>query len=879
MPEAFDIRKVSGLSEAQAAQRLKEDGHNELPSTRRRSVFAIAFEVVREPMFLLLVSCGAIYLLMGREHVGDALMLLSFVFVVMGITIVQERRTERALEALRDLSSPRALVIRGGQQMRIAGREVVRGDVVILSEGDRVPADGTLLHAMNLSVDESLLTGESVPVRKAAASGQTVMGRPGGDDLPFVYSATLVTRGQGVAEVQATGMRTEIGRIGKALQTLGSEQTLLQRETGRLVRNLAILGLSLCALVVVVYGLTRGNTATVWEEGLLAGITMAMATLPEEFPVVLTIFLALGAWRISQRRVLTRRMPAIETLGAATVLCVDKTGTLTLNRMSVSRLLAGGQSFDTDDPSQKALPEAFHEILEFGILAGKRNPFDPMEKALRQVGHERLASTEHLHANWTLVHEYPLSPQLLALSRVWKSPQGKDFVVATKGAPEAIADLCHLDETQRRALAGHVAAMADDGLRVIGVAKAHFQGDALPDRQHDFHFEFLGLVGLADPVRPTVPEAIKECYTAGIRVVMITGDYPGTAQSIGRRIGLKSVQEMITGRELEQMSDEDLHRRIPNVSIFARVAPEQKLRIVNALKANRQIVAMTGDGVNDAPALKSAHIGIAMGGRGTDVAREASALVLLDDEFSAIVQAVRQGRRIFDNIKKAVFYIFAIHVPIAGLSLIPVFFADCPLILLPVHIVFLELIIDPACSVVFEAENAEPNVMTRPPRNPKERLFGIRSIWLSLIQGSSVLGILLAVFGVSRLLGQTHENSRALTFTTLVVANVCLILTNRSWSRTIVGMFRVPNSALWWVLGGAAAFLGLVLYVPFLRRLFHFANLHAIDLAICLAAGVVSILWFEALKLLGGRRGFPSPARSQGPGAGTPSGPQEPISP
>jgi Ca2+-transporting ATPase len=828
---------------------MAEDGPNELPSSRRRCTLAIAFEVVREPMFLLLVACGVVYLLLGEPK--EALMLLGFVFVIMGITIVQERRTERALDALRDLSSPRALVIRDGQRKRIAGREVVRGDMIILSEGDRVPADAILRHSINLSADESLLTGESVPVRKVASLDAQTSSRPGGDDLPAVFSGTMVTQGQGVAEVVATGLRTEIGKIGKALQSLEPEQTLLQKETGRLVRNLAIVGLSLCAVVVVLYALTRGNTAMSWKQGFLAGIATAMATLPEEFPVVLTIFLALGAWRISQKRVLTRRIPAIETLGAATVLCVDKTGTLTQNRMSISRLCAGDVVFDASHLAGKDLPEDFHRLVEFGILASKKDPFDPMEKALRKLGASRLASTEHVHDNWSLVREYPLSPELLALSHVWQSPDKMKLMVAAKGAPEAIADLCHLDAQQRQDLAGQVASMAGEGLRVLGVAQGRpvAQSD-LPRNQHEFEFEFLGVVGLADPIRPAVPRAIQECYSAGVRVVMITGDYPATAQSIARQIGLTNVAEVITGPELDRMSDEELSDRIGRTNIMARVVPEQKLRIVTALKARGEVVAMTGDGVNDAPALKAAHIGVAMGGRGTDVARESAGLVLLDDDFSSIVEAIRLGRRIFDNIKKAVSYIFAIHVPIAGLSLIPVFFADWALILLPVHIVFLELIIDPSCTLIFEAEGAEPNAMIRPPRSPRERLFGFKSLAVSLLQGASVLAIVLAVFLTARWLGHTENNARGLTFAALVVANLGLILTNRSWSRTIPAMMKEPNSALWWVVSGATLFLAMVIYLPVLRDLFHFAPLHTIDVLICLLAGAVSVLWFEGLKML-----------------------------
>ncbi|HWR58605.1 MAG TPA: cation-translocating P-type ATPase, partial [Thermodesulfovibrionales bacterium] len=474
---------------------------------------------------------------------------------------------------------------------------------------------------------------------------------------------------------------------------------------------------------------------------------------------------------------------------------------------------------------------------------------DPMEKALKDLGRGALSNTEHLHDDWSLVQEYPLSKNLLTMSRVWRSPDKKNYVIAAKGAPEAIADICHLNKEKMDRLSLQINDMAAEGLRIIGIAKSEFRQTTLPEGQHDFKFRFLGLVGLADPVRPGVAEAIRECHNAGIRVVMITGDYPITAQKIAAQIGLKPADEVITGAELDAMENSELQRRIGKVNIFARVVPEQKLKIVDALKANGEIVAMTGDGVNDAPALKSAHIGIAMGGRGTDVAREASALVLLDDDFSSIVQAVRMGRRIFDNLKKAMAYIFAIHIPIVGMSLIPVFFR-WPLVLLPVHIVFLELIIDPACSVVFEAEQEEKRIMDRPPRSLKESLFDKKTIAYSVLQGLVVLAVVLSVFVIAIERGHGELDARALSFTTLIIANLGLILTNRSWSHVILTTLSTPNPALWWVVGGALVLLGTVLYVPFLQDLFRFDRLHPFDLAICLFAGIVSILWFEGLKMI-----------------------------
>ncbi|MDO8705094.1 MAG: cation-translocating P-type ATPase [Sulfuricaulis sp.] len=838
-----DISHLPGLSDVQAAERLRAEGYNELPTSKSRNLFAIALDVLREPMFLLLLGSCGLYLLLG--DVREALFLLFFVCIVVGITLYQERKTERVLDALRDLSSPRAQVIRDGQTQRISGRDVVRGDVLVLAEGDRVPADARLLWGSNLSADESLLTGESVPVRKRAAADDVPLStRPGGDDLPFVYASTLIVRGKGVALVEATGLHTEIGRIGKTLLKVEEEPTPLQRETRRMVQLFAVSGAAISLLVVVAYGLLRGD----WLNGLLAGLTLAMSILPEEFVVILTVFLALGAWRMARAQVLTRRVPVVETLGSATVLCVDKTGTLTQNRMSVNRLFANGEYLDISAPL-KTLPEKFHEVVEFAILASQRDPFDPMEKALRALGESTLARTEHLHQHWTLVREYPLSHELMALSHVWRGPDREHHVIAAKGAPEAIADLCHFSQAQLDMLDQSVRHLADLGLRVLGVARAEFREHLLPGKQHDFDFEFLGLVGLADPVRPAAPEAIAACRAAGIRVIMITGDYPGTAREIARQIGLSPDDRILTGPELDGLSDDELRRRLRHIEVFARVVPEQKLRIVNALKADGEVVAMTGDGVNDAPALRAAHIGIAMGARGTDVAREAAGLVLLDDDFSSIVAAVRLGRRMAANLHKAMAYTLAVHVPIAGLSLLPVL-AGWPLILAPVHIVFLELIINPTCSIVFEAEREEADVMRVPPRPPGAPLFSRQLLALSLLQGAAVLLVMLAIFGVALYRGLEENEARALTFTALVISNLALVFTNRSWTRSLFDTLRLPNPALWRVAGGAVLILAIVLYVPAIRELFRFGVLHAPDLAFCLAAGVFGILWFEALKWL-----------------------------
>jgi Ca2+-transporting ATPase len=840
MNTSSQMENISGLSKQEAAAKLEKEGYNELPSSKPKSIFNLAIGVVKEPMFLLLVACGTLYLILG--DIQEGIMLLGFVFVIMGIEFYQEKKTEKALDALKDLASPRALVIRDGETIRIPGKEVVVGDIVVLQEGDRVPADATVLKNNNLLADESLLTGESVPVRKRQWTEGDGTFIPGGDDLPVVYSGSMIVQGNGLVKVTATAQNTEIGKIGKALESVKEEPTQLKREMATLVKRLAIIGVLLCVLVIAVYTITRGDLL----KGFLAGITLAMAMLPEEFPVVLTIFLAMGAWRLSKKSVLTRKPAAIETLGSATVLCTDKTGTLTQNKMTVTRLY-NGTAF-SNVISGGTFEEPFHEIIEYGILSSQVNPFDPMEKAIINIGDQFLQNSEHIHTDWLMEKEYPLSKDLLAMSRVFSNTGTKEKVIAVKGAPEAIFDLCHLDKENVSGYEKAVSEMASEGLRVLGVARAKLISGELPSIQHDFDFEFIGLIGLSDPIRKNVPDAVSECYKAGIRVIMITGDYPITATNIGKEIGIRNPELCITGPELKEMTEDELCLRIKDVNIFARVIPEQKLKIVNALKKNNEIVAMTGDGINDAPALKASNIGIAMGEKGTDVAREASSLVLMDDNFGSIVGAVRMGRKIFDNLQKALSYIFAIHVPIAGLSLIPVLFSGLPLILWPVHIVFLELIIDPACSMIFEAEKEEKNVMSRPPKDIKEPFFGARKILFSCMQGVGILIVCLLVYFISLEMGYSEKSVRTLTFVTLIVSNIAVILSNRSWTTGFFKILLTPNKTVKWIVGGAAFFLILTLTVPFLSNLFQFEKIGYLELIVCVLLGFSSIVWFEIYK-------------------------------
>ena len=851
----------TGLSPSDAATRLKADGPNALPRAKRRSLVQVILNVLREPMLALLLAGGLVYLLLGSR--AEAIILLAFACMSIGITAVQEARTERVLDALRDLTSPRALVLRGGERLRIAGTDVVRGDVIVLAEGDRVPADARLLQAADLSADESLLTGEAVPVRKAVGAADAAA-RPGGEDQPLVFSGTLIVRGTALAEVTATGARSEIGKIGTSLDQLETGTPHLQRQMRTLVVAFALIGGAVAVLVVALYGWLRGD----WLDGVLAGIAVGMAMLPEEFPMVLAVFMAMGAWRISKARVLTRRASAIESLGAASVLCTDKTGTLTENRMTIAALhLPDGKSFDVGkDP----VPDAFRELGAAGVMASAPEPYDPMEKAFHALAKADLRPGETLPGEGrTLIRSYPLSATLLAMSQVWdKTGLPADtkggHMIAAKGAPEAIADLCHLAVPARKAVMQAVDAMAAKGLRVLGVAEAGFAGKTLPADQHDFDYRFLGLVGLADPLRASVPAAVAQCKSAGIRVIMITGDYPATALAIAHDAGIGG-DTVIDGTAMAAMSDADLAATLQTASVFARIMPEQKLRIVKALQAKGSIVAMTGDGVNDAPSLKAADIGVAMGGRGTDVAREAAAIVLLDDDFGSIVATVRLGRRIYDNLRKAMSFILAVHVPIAGLALIPLAFG-MPLLFGPVHIAFLEMVIDPVCSLVFEAEGEEDGIMDRPPRPVAEPLFSTPTIIWSLLQGALVLGVVTTILFMAPGYGFDTDQVRALTFHSLVLCVVALIFVDRSVSSSIVTAIVRPNRALAYVLPVVTVLLAVTIFWSPARDLFGFGALEAKWLAVPVGAGITVLIILELLKPIwraaSGTGGLPPEPRS-----------------
>ncbi|WP_445503807.1 cation-translocating P-type ATPase [Microvirga sp. G4-2] len=829
--------RLTGLDEAEVQRRLARYGPNAVQEKRSRSVLDIVRGILREPMFLLLLTAAGLYLVLG--DIGEGLFMMAGAVVTIGLVVLQEARSERALAVLRELAEPFARVIRGGAERRIPAHDLVPGDLILVGEGERLPADCLLIAGDALTVDESALTGESVPVVKRPAADQVTEAgdpEPGGDDTPYLFGGTLNVRGQGIAHVIRTGSATRLGRIGTSLAAVEDEPTLLQKTTGVLIARLAALALAFCGLVAVAYGVLRGD----WIGGVLSGITLAIALLPEEFPMVLAIFMALGAFRLARHKVLVRRAAVIETLGAATFLCVDKTGTLTENRMVLTTMWRDGAVRELTDRSMLSEPD--RQTLWIAMRASALRPVDPMDRAVHALD-SRLPPESGEAA--VPLRTYPLRPELLAFIQVW-TDQDDGVLYAAKGAPEAIFRLCRMNDGQRTAMDGVVAGLASRGLRVLGVASRRNDRDGTVAPE-DLAFTFEGLIGFADPVRVDVPQAVAEAKRAGITVAMITGDYPATALEIARQAGIDTSAGVLTGKEVAQLDPEGLRERVRRIRVFARIMPEQKLALVEALKANGEVVAMTGDGVNDAPALEAAHIGIAMGQRGTDVAREAADIVLLDDRFVSIIGGVRLGRRIFANLRKALTYVTAIHVPIAGLALLPILMG-LPPILYPMHVILLELVIDPVCSLVFEGEPSEQHAMDKPPRPAAEPLFGISQIMLGFLQGAIILGAVFGLYAGALNSGVPEMQARGAAFVALVLGNLVLAFADAAEPGT--SFFDSRRLAFWGIGAAAAGIVAAALYVPLLAGILEISPPSLPWLLIVAAVGVLAGGWFGLAKRL-----------------------------
>lgn len=837
---------ITGLTAAEVQARLSRFGANEMPKTPRRGVLRILLNVLAEPMFLLLVVAASVYLLIGDPQEG--LLLAAFAGLSVGLVVVQESRSERALDALRALGAPTAKVLRDGVMTQIAARDVVPDDVLLVGEGERIAADGWVVRADDLSIDESLLTGESVPVSKRARrlDDATEPGPAGGDDRPYAYSGTLITRGHAQILVDRTGVTSAAGRIGVSLAAIDTEPTLLQRSIGRLVRWFGGIALLVSTTMVLGYGLVRGD----WVQGVLSGIALAMAMLPEEFPMALAVFLALGAWRMAKVQVLVRRSAMVETLGAATVLCVDKTGTLTENRMRLRVLVTGPDRIDLDGTEQ-ILPESLHRLLEVAVLASKRHAHDPMDGAVATLAAATMADSEHLHADWHLLREYGLSAELLAVTRVWLDRDG-GRQIASKGAPESVLSLCATDASTRNQILAEVQRLAAHGLRVLAVASGNAPGTesaALPDDPRQFVLRYEGLIAFVDPLRASAPAAVGRVRAAGLTVMMITGDYPSTALAIAHEAGIDCAGGALSGPEIDQLDDAALIQSMRSVRVYARIRPEQKLRLVQALKGAGEVVAMTGDGVNDAPALKAAHIGLAMGGRGTDVAREAAGIVLLDDDFGRIVDAVRLGRRIFENLRKVLIYIAAIHVPVALLALLPLLLGMPPMIL-PLHVVLIEMVVDPICSIAFENQPESQGLMQRGPRRSDEPLIGMRQLGLGIGFGIFMFFGCFALYAgaISADLGE--NSARTLAFVALTVANLMLVRVIASEGSALRALFARGHGAFWSIAVVVALIVTACIEVPAIAPLFRFENPGIGALLAVFAGSLIAMLVLDQSKHL-----------------------------
>lgn len=832
---------ATGLTTSEAKSLQEKHGKNELTTEKKESFIRKIFRIVCEPMFLLLIVAATIYFILGEPR--DGAIMLIFVIGIISIDVIQEWKTDKTLSALKDLSAPHINVIRDGKEITIASADLVPGDIMMIHEGIKIPADGTVLKCSDLCVDESSLTGEAEGVWKIPFDDSSTENDRKDEywRKDYCYAGTLVTQGLATILVDKIGAETEYGKIGANIADAPDAKTPLQRQTGNIVKvAAAIAGVLFLTVCIITYfnlpsALAFGEKII---ESILSGITLAMAMIPEEFPVILTVFLSMGAWRLAKKQSLVRKLPSVETLGAISVLCVDKTGTITMNKMTVQ----DNWSLSGDDKL----------LIETMGIGCETDAYDPMEKAMLKYCADNGFTEENLFSG-RLITEYPFTNEQKMMGHVWD--RNGEITIAAKGSPERILTICDLNDTEKANVEAQILRMSEEGLRVIAVATAHPKSESeIPAEITDCKLELLGLIGLADPPRESVKDDIAVCNKAGIRVVMITGDNGITASSIARKVGIAHADEIITGDMLENMTDDELKEKVKTVSIFSRVVPEHKMRIVKAFQENGEIVAMTGDGVNDAPALKHADIGIAMGERGSEVSREAADLILLDDNFTTIVETVKDGRRIYDNIRKAVGYVFTIHIPIAFASLLAPLLGipSAALLLLPLHVVLLELVIDPTCSIVLERQPAESDIMDRPPRNPKENLLNASTLIKSVIQG---LVIFAASFGVyySVLAGDSSNApiARSMGLAIIMLANLVLVQVNSSeHDFAYKSIARLAHDKVMWIANlGTIAMLLIILYTP-LNSFLKLAPLSASQFFISLGIAVVAVLWYEIVKLI-----------------------------
>lgn len=820
---------LDGLSAQQIRDARERFGRNEIMG-KKHSLLNYSKDVVKEPMVILLLVAALLYFVSGET--GDGIFMTCAVFLVISISLYQESRSRNALRVLKSLTQPTCKVIRDGEIQEVNREEIVVGDLAMVEEGVTVPADGLIIQSNDFSVNESTLTGESLPVNKGSGTGKDP------NSVNEVFQGTTVVAGLAIFEVTAVGDKTALGRIGKSVDSIQDEKTPLQLQINNFVRKMAFAGI-IVFLIVWAINYFQSNDML---DSLLKALTLAMSVLPEEIPVAFTTFMALGAWRLMKLGIIVKQTKTVETLGSATVICIDKTGTITENRMSLANVfvLSTGKI-----SSPGAGPEEF-ELISAAMWASEPIPFDPMEKALHDA-YERSASSDE-RGRFRMLHEYPLEGKPPMMTHVLENNRG-ERIVSAKGAPEALLTVSQLTSEEVTMVTKALNTFTKDGYRVLAVGTSGFTGNDFPARQQELKFRFMGLVAFFDPPKKNIEAVFQAFYRAGISVKIITGDNPATTSTIARQVKFRGAELTMTGEQLMTMDEKQLNKKVMEVSVFTRMFPDAKLRILNALKANNQIVAMTGDGVNDGPALKSAHIGIAMGKRGSELAKDVSSLILTDDDLAKTVDAIAMGRRIYANLKKAIQYIISIHIPIILTVLVPLVLGWVyPNIFSPVHVIFLELIMGPTCSIIYENEPIEKDAMLRQPRTFTKTFFSTRELGTSIVQGLVISFGALFVYQFSVHQGFNEAITRTMVFVTLITSNIFLTLVNRSFHYSVLTTLAYRNSLVLLIIGATVVMTTALLYFPALTDFFEFGRVQGKQLTVAILTGFLSVIWFEGVK-------------------------------
>jgi P-type Ca2+ transporter type 2C len=821
------VNHPAGLTSPEVFSRQEQYGKNIFYTESPRSFISIAFTILKEPMFLLLITACAIYFILGE--ISEGIMMLVAMCMVTAISLFQEVKTSNALQALKQLTDPRVVVIRDGSEIMITAEELVPGDIMMLSEGMKVPADAIILQSNDLTVNESIITGESLPAEKDEVH-----------DDHRLFQGSTINSGKCIARATDTGNNTILGRSGKAVSAYEPAKTPLQLQINQFVDRLAFFGFIGFTAILIINYLHHSD----WQTSVLLALTLAMSVIPEEIPVAFTSFMALGAFKMSKLGIITRQPQILENLGAVTVICLDKTGTVTQNKMEVKAIY----DFDTDSIVElnTANPAASKsDVLRFALLASETDPFDEMEKAIQETYylHVKKSSNNHL----PMVHEFPLQGKPPMMTHVYK--QGNSFLAATKGGAETILCVCRLDKQSISKVNRHVESLASNGYRVLGIASAAHPGLEIPAKQEDFQWTFEGLLALYDPPKKDIASVINQFHKAGIEVKLVSGDHPQTTMNIAGQIGIAGSGKCVTGDEVLKMKENELNETVKVNNVFARMFPDAKLKVIEALKANGEIVVMTGDGVNDGPALKCANIGIAMGQKGTGIARQAADLILTDDRIENIVTAIKEGRKIFSNLKKAVRYILAIHIPIILIASVPVIAGwTYPNIFTPIHVIFLELIMGPTCSVFFEREPVEENAIEQNPRERRSGLFSTEEVVITVTQGVTIAVGSLILYYVFMSNGASLGQTRSAVFTTVIISNLLLTFTNRSFAETMYYTRRYKNNLAPVIVITSILFLAVLHFIPSIRGLFQMDDISALQFVISFAVAFVSVMWFELYK-------------------------------